>query len=327
MMSPTQNCFICGRTTNDFNYSVLSCNACKVFFRRVITRTKPLKKCHLGENCFDLPPFQSKNEYLKCQSCRFQKCLQNKMTLPSYLLFTEQNKQKCLGLVIQSLQELDNDRKNYLFNYLAVAEKDPNMDEIMKMEKIEYIKKSEDHLMNFNSWAFHSSVITVDYMKKFAFVNLLRSEDQKILLKDCYIKLGAFISSTRAFNSKREALSFPDGTDLLPKTEWVIPKISPSLENRIRCRLVGRLRELNITNEEYLLVNVLIFCNPALLQYCLLTYQQHGPTRFTDLLGLCHVIGKHFEDVIHYYILLQLNRSKVEVKKLVKDGIEAAYKV
>ncbi|CAL2048783.1 unnamed protein product [Caenorhabditis brenneri] len=343
MSPPNQNCAICGRFTTEFNYSVTSCNACKVFFRRIITRTKPLKKCHKKDQCF----IQSLS-VLKCQSCRFQKCLIEGMTLPSYLLFSEQNKDKCLDSVIQSLKELDIKRKDYLFNYLTETQTDANIDEIMSMDKIKYIKKPEDHPMNFNSWAFLSSVITVDHMKKFAFVNLLVPLDQKILLKDCYIKLGAFISSTRAYTSKKEALSFPDGTDLLPKTEWIIPKISPVLENRIRCRLVGRLRELNVSHEEFLLLSVLIFCNPAisdisesgkyllttyqnmysaaLLQYCMVTYQQYGPSRFTELLSLCHVIGKHYEDVISFYVLLQMNQSKVHVKKLVKDGIEAAYK-
>uniref|UniRef100_A0A1I7TLJ6 NR LBD domain-containing protein n=1 Tax=Caenorhabditis tropicalis TaxID=1561998 RepID=A0A1I7TLJ6_9PELO len=243
---------------------------------------------------------------------------------------------------------MDIKRKDHLFNYIVGSETDLSMDEIMKMDQIKYIKKPGDHPMNHNSWAFHSSVVTVDFMKKFAFVNLLMPEDQKILLKDCYIKLGAFVSSTRAFMSRKEALSFPDGTDLLPRTEWVIPKISPHLENQIRCRVVGKLRELKITHEEFLLLNVLLFCNPAisnlsssgkyllstyqkmyssaLLQYCMLTYQQFGPSRFAELLSLYHVIGQHYNDVINYYVLLQLNQSKIHVKKLVKDGIEAAYK-
>lgn len=64
----------------------------------------------------------------------------------------------------------------------------------------------------------------------------------------------------------------------------------------------------------------------ALLYYCLLTYQKSGPSRFSELLGLFTLLGQHYDDIIHYYVLMQLNQSEVELKKLVKDGIEAAYK-
>ncbi|ULT85129.1 hypothetical protein L3Y34_013680 [Caenorhabditis briggsae] len=348
MLSLANNCSICGRFTTDFNYGVLSCNACKVFFRRMITRTAPLRKCHLGERCFDNGRYNDKNKYLNCQFCRFQKCLRNKMTLPSYLLFTDQNKKKCLEAVIASLNEMDIVRGKYLIDFITPTGTDLSINEILNMEKVIYMEKPAGHPMNFNSWAFHSSIITVDFMKKFAFVNLLRAEDQRIVIKECYVKLGALFGSNRAFKSRKGLLSFPDGTDLLPKTEWPNPRISPKLENRIRSRLVGRLAELNVTHEEFLLLSVLLFCNPAisnlsengkfllgiyqnmygaaLLQYCLYKYQHNGPARYADLLGFYSVIGKHYDDVIQYYVLLQVLQSTVEVKKIVQDGIEAAYR-
>ncbi|CAP29746.2 Protein CBG10233 [Caenorhabditis briggsae] len=304
MLSLANNCSICGRFTTDFNYGVLSCNACKVFFRRMITRTAPLRKCHLGERCFDSKPnyrntqliycfpdgrYNDKNKYLNCQFCRFQKCLRNKMTLPSYLLFTDQNKKKCLEAVIASLNEMDIVRGKYLIDFITPTGTDLSINEILNMEKVIYMEKPAGHPMN-----------------------------------------------------------FPDGTDLLPKTEWPNPRISPKLENRIRSRLVGRLAELNVTHEEFLLLSVLLFCNPAisnlsengkfllgiyqnmygaaLLQYCLYKYQHNGPARYADLLGFYSVIGKHYDDVIQYYVLLQVLQSTVEVKKIVQDGIEAAYR-
>nr|pir hypothetical protein ZK6.4 - Caenorhabditis elegans [Caenorhabditis elegans] len=322
---------------------VPSCNACKIFFRRLITRTTPVKKCYLGENCFTKTPITQ-----KCVFCRFQKCIQVGMTLPSYLHFGEQTKEKCLDSTIQNLMLLDAHREDLMANY-HTSYLDPTIDEVIRINKVDYIRKSQSHQLNFYNWAFHCSLVTVDFMKKFPFVNLLRFEDQKYLLKEFYIKLIVFISSKRSMSRGKECMTFPDGSDVLPpaSSEWHISKISPNLENKIRCRLIGRLSELRITDEEYLLMCVLIFCNPslsqlsengrrlltsyqhlyssALLQYCLLTYEKAGPARFAELLGICHVIGVQYDDAIHYNVLVQLTKARLDVKQLIKDGMDAAF--
>ncbi|CCD66072.1 Nuclear Hormone Receptor family [Caenorhabditis elegans] len=98
-----------------------------------------------------------------------------------------------------------------------------------------------------------------------------------------------------------------------------------------------------ITNDEYLLLSVLIFCNPALLQlsengkllltiyrnlycsallqHCLLNNQKSGPARFTELLGVYQAIEVHYSDLANYIVLFQLNRPKVN--QIVKNCFEA----
>lgn len=186
------------------------------------------------------------------------------MTLPSYLLVLEQNKEQRLAITIDCVRNTHNKRMDSLFNFF-VTEMNPNVDDIVELNKITYTKRDEHIRMDFQTWAFHSCVTTIDFMKQFPFVNLLRSTDQMILLKESYVKLGALISATRAYSSKKQCISFPDGTDCLPKTQWTVPKISPNLENRIRCRVIDKLRELNIQNDEFYLLSVLLFCNPGWL--------------------------------------------------------------
>nr|pir hypothetical protein ZK6.1 - Caenorhabditis elegans [Caenorhabditis elegans] len=301
-------------------FQVPSCNACKIFFRRLITRTMPIKKCFLGEYCFEREWLlmrycritvcrvkfllwitvtgSSGSPYTrKCAACRFQKCLRVGMRLPSFLHLGEQNKE------------------------------------------------------NHKHWAFHCCLVTVDHMKKFPFVNLLRYDDQKYILKKYFIRLKAIIGAHRSMMSGRDRLIFPDGSDVLAQaySEWDLTTIPSHLIHKIRCRLVGRIIELKITNEEHLLLCVLLFCNPAsqqlsqngkilltsyqslyssaLLQYCLITYQKAGPSRFTELLGIFGTIEAHYNDVVSYHVLVQLNQSKVETMQLVKDGIEGVYKM
>lgn len=136
--------------------------------------------------------------------------------------------------------------------------------------------------------------------------------------------------------------------------------LSPEFLYRIRTNLVARLIELKITDEEYVMITVILFCNSgevlgfgllgfyasnndfpaltnlspfaqnlissrqqaysnALLQCCLITYQQAGPSRFSDLLSLCHVINKNFEDVHYLTVLVQCYMPSIKLKKLFVD--------
>nr|pir hypothetical protein ZK6.5 - Caenorhabditis elegans [Caenorhabditis elegans] len=230
---------------------VPSCNACKIFFRRLITRTAPVKQCYIGEHCFTKSPITK-----KCTFCRFQKCIQVGMTLPSYLHFGELTKEKCIDSTIQKLILMEAHRKDLMANYYT-SYLNPTIDEVIRLNKVEYTRKSQNHQMSFYNWAFHCCLVTVDFMKKFSFVNLLRFEDQKNLMKEFYIKLTVLINSKQSMSCGKEGMTFPDGSDVLPPTssEWGISKISQNLENKVRCRLIGRLSELRITDEEYLLIN------------------------------------------------------------------------
>ncbi|CCD74349.1 Nuclear Hormone Receptor family [Caenorhabditis elegans] len=345
MVTQNQKCSVCDRFTTEFNYSVPSCNACKIFFRRLITRTMPIKKCFLGENCFERPPFTR-----KCAACRFQKCLHVGMSLPSFLHLGEQNKEKCLDGIIRNLENLNFKRNDLTCNYRNNFS-NPSIEEVIRMNKIDYVQISNNFQMSHKHWAFHCCLVTVDYMKKFPFVNLLRYDDQKFILKEYYIRLKAIISAIRSVRSGKDRLIFPDGSDVLAQAylEWDLTRIPSNLIQKIRYRLVARLIELKITNEEHLLLSVLIYCNPgsqqlsqngkilltsyqslyssALLQYCLITYQRAGPSRFTELLGVYETIEVHYNDLISYHVLVQLNQSKVELMQLVKDGIDGAYKI
>lgn len=122
-----------------------------------------------------------------------------------------------------------------------------------------------------------------------------------------------------------------------------LDQFTDSFLNRIRSLLVSRLHDLRITNEESVLINAIFFCDPALitlskpaqsilsayqktyssalLQYCQHTYQHCGPSRFTDLLGLCHVINRNFEDVQYMIMIFRFYQRDVKYRKIVSEVI------
>lgn len=71
MANPTQQdelCLICSDRASGFHYGQLSCEGCKGFFRRSITRGQ-IYECKYGGNC-EIDMYMRR----KCQACRLKKC-------------------------------------------------------------------------------------------------------------------------------------------------------------------------------------------------------------------------------------------------------------
>ncbi|XP_061179873.1 nuclear receptor ROR-beta-like [Saccostrea echinata] len=64
-------CKICGKKASGNHYGVISCEACKGFFRRFLQRKNPYK-CNKGGKCLENSTCK-KN--ILCSACRMQKCL------------------------------------------------------------------------------------------------------------------------------------------------------------------------------------------------------------------------------------------------------------
>uniref|UniRef100_A0A5S6QHF1 Ecdysone receptor n=1 Tax=Trichuris muris TaxID=70415 RepID=A0A5S6QHF1_TRIMR len=62
-------CLVCGDKASGYHYNALTCEGCKGFFRRSITR-KALYYCKYGGHC-DIDMYMRR----KCQACRLRKCL------------------------------------------------------------------------------------------------------------------------------------------------------------------------------------------------------------------------------------------------------------
>ena len=65
-------CLICGDRASGYHYNALSCEGCKGFFRRSITRGADKSyRCKFGGRCISQMDMWLRR---KCQACRLQKC-------------------------------------------------------------------------------------------------------------------------------------------------------------------------------------------------------------------------------------------------------------
>ncbi|PIC24336.1 hypothetical protein B9Z55_017713 [Caenorhabditis nigoni] len=166
---------------------------------------------------------------------------------------------------------------------------------------------------------------------------------QITLLKSFAAKATMLFTSLRTMRGKNEKLMTPGGHEIVPDALSEFFDVSLEFLRQIRSRLVNKLIELNITNEELLLVTVILFCDPAistlsencaaiitakrgaytsaLFQYCQLTYQATGHTRFLDLLSICHVVNKNMEDIQNLTIIVKMKLQLAECKQLFNDII------
>ncbi|VDK85750.1 unnamed protein product [Onchocerca ochengi] len=63
-------CLVCGDKASGYHYNALTCEGCKGFFRRSVTR-KAIYHCKYGESC-DIDMYMRR----KCQHCRLKKCIE-----------------------------------------------------------------------------------------------------------------------------------------------------------------------------------------------------------------------------------------------------------
>ncbi|XP_063612681.1 ecdysone receptor-like, partial [Penaeus indicus] len=62
-------CLVCGDRASGYHYNALTCEGCKGFFRRSITKNA-VYQCKYGHNC-EMDMYMRR----KCQECRLKKCL------------------------------------------------------------------------------------------------------------------------------------------------------------------------------------------------------------------------------------------------------------
>ncbi|XP_071492607.1 oxysterols receptor LXR-alpha-like isoform X1 [Diadema antillarum] len=93
-------CLVCGDRASGFHYNALSCEGCKGFFRRSITKNAQYK-CTRGGNC-EMDMYMRR----KCQECRLRKCREVGM-LAECLLTEEQCKSKRQRKMMKKKQQQD----------------------------------------------------------------------------------------------------------------------------------------------------------------------------------------------------------------------------
>ncbi|CCD64889.2 Nuclear Hormone Receptor family [Caenorhabditis elegans] len=334
--SNAPKCTICGRDASCHNYGVLSCNACKMFFRRVVIEQLTYH-CKKWNMCLE----NSGQPILQCKACRFEKCLQLGMTLGQLEkiqlpdLIHPDFKSDSL---IKNVMFLNSTKRFKLCNFYT--SEDPTLEDMVQRTKRSRMKrKTGKQVISVEEWSFQAIYIAVEMFLSLDFMNSIENDDKIVLLRNFSSKSMQLDSAMRSLNAKVDRVITPDGNEVY--SDLLLAMFSIDFLNSIRSSLVVRVEELKVTEQEHALLNFLLFCNPAihplsertrrllatrqksyssaLLQYCLLTYQQSGPSRFADLLSLSHVINKTSEDANSLTTLCQMYMPQVKLKKLLID--------
>ncbi|PIC24637.1 hypothetical protein B9Z55_017892 [Caenorhabditis nigoni] len=318
------------------NLKVYCCNACKMAFFRASRAQKFPKSCLNGENCGN------------CRFCRYQKCIAVGMKWLDPLPWEHplQPITPDLPMVISQLKLMD-DRRELVFHSYTLMD-DSNLDTLVLSTSTNYVAKSEHSHFTRHDWAAISHTTGIDFIKKFDFISLLSTEELIRFIEKAIMPYTLFCTAMRSYSNRREAAEFPGGVDVICEDLEVCYANSPAVLDNLRYPLVAKLRELKITNDEFLLMSAVTICNSVaaklsdesrelisryqnrytshLLKYCQMTYQAGGQSRFFDLLSIWYTIDKANKDFVKAMIQFSLSEPRPPPKKIFDDLLEGMMK-
>ncbi|EFO94673.1 hypothetical protein CRE_07832 [Caenorhabditis remanei] len=244
-----------------------------------------------------------------------------------------------MDTIIQNLINLDSQRQDRFFNFTTVW--NLSLDELILADSVKYDQQSIDFQPDYEHWATVSHITSIDFMKRLEFVKKLPSYDLNSLIKSNHMQIFFLCNAMRSYCDNKGYVCYPGGIDFIPASLASIFPENPKILNKHNCSLIGKLAEVRITTEEFLLLSAILICNTVsskltvpsqnlvsqyqrmysstLLQYCLNTYQHCGPSRFTDLLSISHIINGTLESSCQIVLTLKYYQPKPQIKQLFID--------
>ncbi|XP_012967276.1 bile acid receptor isoform X3 [Mesocricetus auratus] len=309
-------CVVCGDRASGYHYNALTCEGCKGFFRRSITKNA-VYKCKNGGSCV-MDMYMRR----KCQECRLRKCKEMGM-LAECLLTEIQCKSKRLRKNVKQhadktvnedregrdlrqvtsttkscreKTELTPDQQN-LLDYITDSYSKQRMPQEITNKILKEEFSAEENFLILTEMATSHVQVLVEFTKKLPGFQTLDHEDQIALLKGSAVE-AMFLRSAEIFNKK-----LPAGhADLLEErirnsgisAEYITPMFS----------FYKSIGELKMTQEEYALLTGIVILSPdrqyikdreaverlqepllEVLQKLCKIYQPENPQHFACLLG------------------------------------------
>ncbi|XP_007503335.1 bile acid receptor isoform X2 [Monodelphis domestica] len=315
-MKGEELCVVCGDKASGYHYNALTCEGCKGFFRRSITKNA-VYKCKNGGNC-EMDMYMRR----KCQECRLRKCKQMGM-LAECLLTEIQCKSKRLRKNMKppsdrsanedsegpDLRQVTSTTKSYrekmeltpdqqnLLHYIMDAYSKQRMPQEITNKILKEEFSAEENFLILTEMATSHVQVLVEFTKKLPGFQTLDHEDQIALLKGSAVE-AMFLRSAEIFNKK-----LPVGhTDLLEERirksgisdEYITPMFN----------FYKSIGELKMTQEEYALLTAIVILSPdrqyikdresverlqepllEVLQKLCKIHQPENPQHFACLLG------------------------------------------
>ncbi|XP_043821151.1 bile acid receptor isoform X1 [Dromiciops gliroides] len=319
-MKGEELCVVCGDKASGYHYNALTCEGCKGFFRRSITKNA-VYKCKNGGNC-EMDMYMRR----KCQECRLRKCKQMGMLaecMYTGLLTEIQCKSKRLRKNVKppsdrsanedsegpDLRQVTSTTKSYrekieltpdqqnLLHYIMDAYSKQRMPQEITNKILKEEFSAEENFLILTEMATSHVQVLVEFTKKIPGFQTLDHEDQIALLKGSAVE-AMFLRSAEIFNKK-----LPVGhTDLLEERirksgisdEYITPMFN----------FYKSIGELKMTQEEYALLTAIVILSPdrqyikdresveklqepllEVLQKLCKIHQPENPQHFACLLG------------------------------------------
>ncbi|CAO4361215.1 unnamed protein product [Caenorhabditis nigoni] len=316
-------CAVCGSKKIAFNYGVICCNSCKMFFSRAM-KTPIAISCKRQWNC-------NFSGVEKCRYCRLHRCL-----LTGMRCFKSVDGPETARIIV-NLMIKDQERKNNLLN--SKIPSNLTATEMFERKPIVFEPKAPGTEFDFYDWGVMNHLSCIDFATKFRFMMYLSPDDVKVLFKYSHLMYMILVTAMRSYSAGLEVMRHPDGSDVFPEE---VNGYNNEFLNGIKGNLIGRMRELRVTEEELLLLGAIILCNPAvtdmsqsgrillaahrdsygqaLLQNC--NVHSYGPSRFPEILSLTSIIIKTQQDIHHFSSLYPIVHPQQVKKNLFTDILD-----
>ncbi|XP_071526222.1 ecdysone receptor-like isoform X13 [Panulirus ornatus] len=277
-------CLVCGDRASGYHYNALTCEGCKGFFRRSITKNA-VYQCKYGNNC-EMDMYMRR----KCQECRLKKCLSVGMR-PECVVPESQCQVKR-----EQKKARDKDKKDYpsmgspiaednkgihlsplpttprvnikpltkeqeeLINTLVYYQEEFEQPSEEDLKKIKFTFDGEDtsdmRFRHITEMTILTVQLIVEFSKQLPGFGTLQREDQITLLKACSSEV-MMLRAARRYDSKTDSIVFGNN---FPYTQhsYELAGLGESAATLFRfCR---NLCKMKVDNAEYaLLAAIAIF--------------------------------------------------------------------
>ncbi|KAJ9589333.1 hypothetical protein L9F63_017462, partial [Diploptera punctata] len=289
-------CLVCGDRASGYHYNALTCEGCKGFFRRSITKNA-VYQCKYGNNC-EIDMYMRR----KCQECRLKKCLSVGMrpecVVPEYQCAVKRKEKKALKdkdkpnsttngspevvMMKESDTKVDTEKLPSVNGVKPVSPEQEELIQRLVYFQNEYESPSDDDLKRITNqpgdgedqsdlkfrYITEITILTVQLIVEFAkrlpgFDKLLR-EDQIALLKACSSEVMMF-RMARRYDVNSDSILFANNQPYT-RDSYSLAGMGETIEDMLRfCR---QMYAMKVDNAEYaLLTAIVIFSDrPSLIE-------------------------------------------------------------
>ncbi|EGT52785.1 hypothetical protein CAEBREN_07676 [Caenorhabditis brenneri] len=256
MARKRESCLVCRDHTIGVAQGKPVCNACNLFFRR----SKPKEdKIPLCQNLCENNRFCS--VIRRCRSCRMTKCLKliwSNSSSEEESRVESSSPELNQSELFENMSMWNRERERTSLNYKVQKGIEISLKDVMTNGTGRNLIPIQSK--TFLEWSFISQLTSIVFLMKLPFYEGLSEDDQKSFIKAYRFKSAMFFLAMHCFKNGINQLQYPNGIDIFSSKILACPWIN--ILDETRTRLISKLKELNVTMEEFYVLSGLFVCNP-----------------------------------------------------------------